>query len=275
MSETAVVTTTLTSRKERSPNFPFISLEAALRRCKEFFDAEKRGAAPATVAVKHWGYSPSSSGGVQTIAALNAYGLLVDEGRAADRKVKLSEAALRLLLDTRSESPERDQLKRAAALTPAIFADIHAAWSDDPPSDESLRHYLVLERRFTEEAARKVVSLFKQNQEFTRLYSSQTQSFDEEQRDDLIELTGSRLSDEDMRIHPASSRGADLTVHSGAPFQIWYPGPNGTRVAVIFESPPKSSDYAALIAYLELGKKLAQAEESAEGKVDASTANGT
>src|SRR5687767_3097199 len=101
MSETSSGGSIPASRKERSPNFPFISLEAALRRCREFFDAEKRGAAPVSVAAKHWNYSPNSSGGIQTLAALNAYGLLVDEGRGNDRRVKLSDTALRLLLDTR------------------------------------------------------------------------------------------------------------------------------------------------------------------------------
>lgn len=43
--------------KERSPNFPFITLESAIERAQQFYDKEKRSGAPFPVTAGHWGYS--------------------------------------------------------------------------------------------------------------------------------------------------------------------------------------------------------------------------
>src|SRR3954452_16984189 len=108
---------TSSRRKVRSPSFPFISLREALERARAFYEAEQRNAARPETAAAHWGYSPKSSGGKQTIAALRAFGLL--EG---DTLVKLSGRALRILLDDREGSEERSRLVQQAALMPPIHA---------------------------------------------------------------------------------------------------------------------------------------------------------
>src|SRR5437870_4860818 len=131
--------------RDRSPSFPFISLEAALRRAHEFYAHERRSAAPYEVAANHWGYSASSSGAVQTVAALKQYGLMADEGSGKLRKVKLTELALRILLDTRDDSTERTKYIRQAARTPPIVQGIYEKWEGTLPSDASLNHFLVLE----------------------------------------------------------------------------------------------------------------------------------
>ena len=76
------------AQKVRSPSFPFISLPGAVHRARELYTAERRNLVSVDVAVAHWGYSPKSSGGKQTIAALRAYGLLEEvrgELRLTDR----------------------------------------------------------------------------------------------------------------------------------------------------------------------------------------------
>ena len=60
-------------RKVRSPSFPFISLREALDRARAFYEAEQRNSARPETAAAHWGYSPKSSGGKQTIARLERY----------------------------------------------------------------------------------------------------------------------------------------------------------------------------------------------------------
>ncbi len=96
---------TSSRRKVRSPSFPFIGLREALERARGFYEAEQRNAARPETAAAHWGYSPKSSGGKQTTAALRAFRLL--EG---DTLVKLSGRALRILLDEREGSEDRDRL---------------------------------------------------------------------------------------------------------------------------------------------------------------------
>ena len=163
-------------KKERSPNFPFISLAAALERAAQFYEQEKRGSAPFSVAAEHWHYSPSSSGAMQTGAALKSYGLMVDEGGGVNRKLKLTELALRILLDQRPDSVEREQYKRQAALTPPVAAEIYEKWSDGLPSEATLNHYLVLELGFNQSTAVRSVRIIMENEEFTQSAVSDRQT---------------------------------------------------------------------------------------------------
>src|SRR4051812_14070001 len=109
-----------TKPRDRSPNYPYITLPAALDRAKQLYDVEKRGAAAIPVVAKHWDYSPKSSGLLQSIAALKSYGLLDEEGRGDDRRVRLSDLALRILLDQRPDPRERREMLQRSARMPII-----------------------------------------------------------------------------------------------------------------------------------------------------------
>ena len=146
---------------ERSSKFPFISLEKALDRATKFYEHERRGSAPYPVAAQYWGYKASSSGAIQTFAALRSYGLL--EG--TPKNMRLSDLALRILMDNRSDFAERNQLKRQAALNPPIAAKIRQKWPDDLPSDETLNHFLVLELGLNESTASKTIGIIKENEQ--------------------------------------------------------------------------------------------------------------
>jgi hypothetical protein len=132
-------------KRMRSPAYPYINLETAIKRAKEFYDEEQRNAAPLKVAVKHWGYEEKSSGGAQTAAALISFGLLRDEGTGDKRKVKLTENALRILLDNRADSEDRAEAIRIAALTPKIHQQLWRKWGNNIPSQENLKHTLMLD----------------------------------------------------------------------------------------------------------------------------------
>ena len=160
------------SAKDRSPNFPFIPLATALRRAEEFYAKEKRGSAPFPIAARHWGLSSKSSGALQTAAALKSYGLMSDEGTGAARKLRLTELALRIILDSRPDSTEKRTHMQQAALTPAVAAEVYNLWPDGLPSAANLHHHLVLERKFNEATARKVVKIIHENHSLTSLDSS-------------------------------------------------------------------------------------------------------
>src|ERR1700693_2776438 len=91
--------------RERSARFPFISLKTALDRATKFYEHERRGTAPYPTAAQYWGYKASSSSATQTFGALRSYGLL-DGTR---KNMRLSELALRILLDKRPDFTERNQ----------------------------------------------------------------------------------------------------------------------------------------------------------------------
>lgn len=151
-------------KKIRSPSFPFIGLREALDRARAFYDEEQRNATRPEVAAAHWGYSPKSSGGKQTVAALRAFGL-VD----GDALVKLSGRALRLLLDGGEASEERERLLRQAALLPPIHARLWDRYGAELPSQQTLRLSLILDEGFNENSVEDFLTEYKETLEFAGL----------------------------------------------------------------------------------------------------------
>lgn len=132
-------------KRTRSPAYPFVNLETAIARAREFYDKERRNAVNINVATKHWGFTEGSSNGAQTIAALTSFGVLEDQGMGDKRTVRLTPTALRILLDTRPDSKERAELIKQAALTPKIHQQLWETWGVDLPSDPQLRHTLLFD----------------------------------------------------------------------------------------------------------------------------------
>src|SRR3989344_3943935 len=87
----------------RGVSYPVIGLEDAIEKARTFHREERKSAAPVASAIKHFGYSESSSGGRQTVATLIQFGLLEDEGRSENRHVRLTDRALTIRL----EAPRR------------------------------------------------------------------------------------------------------------------------------------------------------------------------
>lgn len=156
----------------RSPKYPTISLEAAVARARAFYDKERRNTVPVPIAVKHWGYQPKSSGGLKTVAALINFGLMGDKGSSDERKVFLTDAAMRILLDNRAESPDRLKLIQDAALKPKIYSDILASYPDGLPSDETLQHFLIFEKDFNTESVRGFLKDFRATLAYAKLADS-------------------------------------------------------------------------------------------------------
>jgi hypothetical protein len=160
-------------KRLRSPAYPYLNLETAIKRAKTFYDREGRNSAPVTVAATHWGYEAKSSGGTQTAAALMGFGLMQDEGTSDKRKLKLTQNALRILLDTRAESSEREMLIKQAALAPKAHQQIWAKWGAGI-SDENLRHALVFEWEppFNENAVDGFIKEYRDTIAFAKLAES-------------------------------------------------------------------------------------------------------
>jgi hypothetical protein len=151
-------------KKVRSPSFPFIGLREALDRARAFYEAEQRNAARPETAAAHWGYSAKSSGGKQTIAALRSFGLL--EG---DSLVKLSGRALRIVLDDRGPSEERERLLQQAALLPPIHARLWERYGAELPSPQTLKLSLILDEGFNENSVDDFLTEYRETLEFARL----------------------------------------------------------------------------------------------------------
>jgi hypothetical protein len=145
-----------------------------MKRAKEFFKEETRNAASLKVAVNHWGYKEKSSGGLQTVAALIAFGLLKDEGTGAKRKMRLTPDAIRLLLDERPDSTEKAALIKRMALTPKIHQDLWKRWGVAMPSEQQMRYTLTAEWEppFNEKSVDVFIREYKDTIAFAKLTES-------------------------------------------------------------------------------------------------------
>jgi hypothetical protein len=158
------------SKKIRSPQFPFISLQKAVERATVFEAEYHQHSARATLAAKVWGYAEKSSGGIQTIAALVAYGLMTDEGSLENRELTLSQAAMTILKDARSGAAAA--AIKAAALTPKALADLWTDWRNQRPPTPECISTLHQDKQFSEDAATRLLEIYDANIKYAGLDAS-------------------------------------------------------------------------------------------------------
>lgn len=153
-----------TRSRVRSPSFPFISLGKALERARAMEERHKTFATPRGTLAQTWGQKTTSSSFLQTVSALKAFGLIADEGSGEDRRFKLTDLALRILLDTREEL--RDAAAREAATKPPLLKEFQARWSSGRPSDEHCVSELQLDHGFNRKTAATFLNVFDKTFQF-------------------------------------------------------------------------------------------------------------
>lgn len=168
-------------KRARSPNYPGIALDEAIERARVLYHKEGKHAAPVAAAYRDLGYSPGSGQGGVVLAALKKFGLVDDTGSGNARAVRLTEIALRIILDERPESPERLSAIQAAALTPPIHAELWQQYGPSLPSDETLLFRLQTEKGFTKGGAIEFLREFKDTIEFARLTEAESLGADGDQ----------------------------------------------------------------------------------------------
>lgn len=152
--------------KHRSPNYPLFDLEKAVERAKSLYEKDKMHKVPIGTVHERWGYKKHSAAGNQAVAAVKSYGLATVEGEGENRKVAVSDAGRRIVLD----APDRAELLKTAALGPSLFRSLWEAYREEGlPSDEVLEHHLVFERNFNEDFVGNAIARFKGTVAFAKL----------------------------------------------------------------------------------------------------------
>lgn len=154
----------------RSPKYPFIDLERAITRAREFYDREQMNRVNASVAMRHWSYAAKSGNGRQTLAALVAFGLMSDQGQKANRSVALTDVA-RIVLLADENAANRQRSVQECALRPVIHRTIWERFDGTLPSDEALRHYLLFDNSppFNENSVDQFVAQLRSTLTFAQL----------------------------------------------------------------------------------------------------------
>ncbi len=148
----------LQTKKDRSPSFPFITLTKAVDRAREIYAAARRHDVRLPDAAKAMNYGGKSSGAIQTLAALIAYGLVEDEGSGEARKFRVTDLAFKILEDQRPGAREAGLAQ--AAISPKLIAEHAVVWRDGRPADSICISELRIDRGFSEDGAKLFLRVF-------------------------------------------------------------------------------------------------------------------
>jgi hypothetical protein len=163
---------TLRPKRKRSPAYPGINLEVALDLVRKLKDGQGEHPTHPHVVMQVWGYKAQTGPGAVALAALNYFGLIDDEGTSEERRVKISQLALRILWDDREDPTEREKAIKDAALNPKIHRRLWDHFGGNiPPTDTGLRWHLVNEEKFSENGADDFIRQFRHTISFAKLES--------------------------------------------------------------------------------------------------------
>lgn len=157
-----------TIKKHRSPNYPYIGLEVAIERVSELQKVAGVHPLRVTTAWETWDYKKGA--GNQIVAALDAYELIsVESGIAENRQIKLTLEARKIL----DNSSERDELLKAAVLSPLLHKEIWEYFNGDlPPNDKVISEYLKYQRNFNPAYVDKFIEQFRSSLAFANVTKS-------------------------------------------------------------------------------------------------------
>lgn len=251
----------------RGPAYPAISLPDALERATKFKLANAtRLTLNMEAAYRVLGFKGPSGASRQIVASLNYYGLLDYIGKGSDRKVRLSDLALRIMLDKLPNSPERVAALQEAALKPAIHARLADELKLPPPADVIIERFLVLDCEYSEVAAGTIIKVYKDTLEFAGL--NKPDRIDE-QKDTVVDLAPppSMVDDALKGIGAGIGKSPMIPATQVPPPLPAHPEPGAMKVAldgnrIVVSAVVGLRDARRLLKRLEANIALLEEEES-------------
>jgi hypothetical protein len=152
--------------KQRSPNYPAISLDEAVDKLPKLFADMKRHPVGVETAVGFMGLKYTSSTGKLALGAMRSFGLFEDAGKSM---VKLSSRALDIVTDYARSSLGWRKAVQDAALEPAIHKKLWERYGEELPADDELRRVLIRELKFYDNAVSPFIAEYKRTIEFSGL----------------------------------------------------------------------------------------------------------
>jgi hypothetical protein len=143
--------------RDRSPAFPSIPLEVALRRLVEFENHFKRSAARPTTVGEAWGLKSRASAD-RVAAALRYFGLLEYQGIGDARQIVMSDEGRKYL--RAQQDSVKGEVIRLAAVRPKQIAIFWAEWGTDRPADAACLDELVLKHGFSDGGSRDFLKVY-------------------------------------------------------------------------------------------------------------------
>jgi hypothetical protein len=136
------------------------------------YDKDKKALASTKAILEHMGYSTGGKEGKsgtagRAVSALRQFGLLDEIGG----NYRVSEDGFRLL-HLPSDSHERLEMIKKAALKPVLFKKVLEYFDYDLPSETTLTSHLILSEGFNPDSVRKFIRSLRRTKEFAMLSGS-------------------------------------------------------------------------------------------------------
>ncbi len=151
--------------RHRSPNYPGISLRAAVAKIEALYKADGLAPSPKLAALKHMGYEKLHSEAGRTLSALKSFGLVEE----TVERIKLLQRGIEIVARPQGD-PTRAKALRDAAVSPEIYQQLLEEYrTSGLPSDASLKSDLITVRKFNPTAVDGFVRDFRDTLEFSGL----------------------------------------------------------------------------------------------------------
>lgn len=138
----------------RSPNFPSLSLESAIKAARQIYDKNRRAVIMRDDAAKDIGYSGLTGRSLAVLGALKQFNLIENVSKGQVRVTKVAE-------DIFHGYPEDVKLAalHAAGTAPTFYNDIYERFEGDIPGDNAVRSFLI-QKGFTNEGVERALRAF-------------------------------------------------------------------------------------------------------------------
>ena len=152
--------------KQRSPAYPYISLDLAIERAKKIYAQAKDHPQTREVMARVYGKPVTSSATLQTFATLVQYGLLETIAVGSQKRLQVT-TPLKIISNSSTPAKQVIQAKQFCALRPRIFKELFDKFEYADVHDSLILFYLTSEREsshgtvYTDKAAQEVLRVYR------------------------------------------------------------------------------------------------------------------
>lgn len=161
-----IKTVSVVMSRNRSPNYPQLSLQDAINRVSGVYKSDYQTQITRVLAAERLGYSGLNGKSLSVLGALAKYGLTDGRGDA----LRVSDRAVRIIAHPPGSVERRLALTEAAS-HPALFRDMDRRFPGTGTADAVLRAYL-LTQGFTPPAAETALRIWRDNRQMLEVESA-------------------------------------------------------------------------------------------------------
>ena len=207
----------------RSPNYPGIGLEDAVKKIEALYKEDKLVASPRDAALKHMGFEKAHGEAGRVLSALKSFGLVEE----ANDRIKLTQRGINIVVREKADPLRADAL-RQSAVGPEIYRQLLREYGYPLPSETTLRSELIAVRKFNPNAVDGFIRDFKGSLEFAGLSDLSAVDLDLEEDEPVTS---------EQTIEPQTTTARQPATD---PKQKLAPAPSGAGVSLLSQTLPIS-----------------------------------